>query len=210
MTLTKRKPGSKLQEWVWGEEDLPSAQSFEEKILYMLFKAISAFDSPETTEGHKNHSPGILEALRHHYNKDPELFEVGCYILFQIDRWHEDRQLSYAQSETGPFLKRQYARLFNKFLGIINSAELIKNRIALYRKFENPQSSAEQLLAEFIFKSNSVHQPEAYSEASTPPFSEKIPPKLLFQQITIYKTLVIPGLLKNIEGIYHCLGLMNR
>lgn len=86
------------------------------------------------------------------FSGDATLFEVACYMFFEIDLWLYNNQFQYRKEVTSYFIHKN-VNLFSNSLQTENIDELISERFAKYGEIAIKNNSAESyidLLSEFV------------------------------------------------------------
>ena len=209
MTLVKKRAHSHLQAWLREEKELATVLSIKDRIFYLLLRTVLSFGSPQKRSPLGLRLGDFLNIFRNHYDKDPQLFEVGCYLLFLLRRWHEDRQVTSVQSDLMEFLRNHYARLFNKLLNTNSISEIIDNRFAIYGALTPGNEAACDLyLVQFIRRNGPRGKPKLLDASLLEPLAAAAHHPLS-RQVAIFREYAVPPLLDSVEKVYHGLGFLD-
>ncbi|HLF18185.1 MAG TPA: hypothetical protein VI749_04735 [Candidatus Omnitrophota bacterium] len=209
MTLSKKGAHSHLQAWIREEQELATTLSMKDRVFYLFLRTITAFDAPQQTGEGGLRLENFRDMFRRHYDKDPQLFEVGCYLLFVLRRWHEEHHITSAQSDLMEFVQYNYARLFNKFLSIPNTQEIIDNRMAIYGSLTpGNETVCDLYLVQLIRRSGPKGKPRVMDASILEPLvaAAKHP---LSRQVDSFREHAVPPLMKGMENVYHGLGFLD-
>lgn len=125
---------SKIRIWVKEEEE--KNKNTNENLYDVLFGALiyglTGFNGTLSEKHRIDTTLKLMEEIRQKYSGDTSLFELGCYLFFQIDLWCFRNHYEEWRRRILPFLINRFTSLFEETLNTGNLDLIFNNRLDLY------------------------------------------------------------------------------
>ena len=147
----------------------PNNLSLDDLFGAMMF-GLSVFGKNDPRRNTSSELRGLGLDVCKHYSGDSTLFELGCYMYFQINLWLCKNEPKRREEICSAFAQK-FIRLFTEALRSTNLSAIVKQRILGYQELAKSRSNDEGCryhLSQLILRTKDNNPPTLYDFATAP------------------------------------------